>query len=139
MSDTSLRTTQLQAYEDIIRKGRRAFVEVGEALMKIRSGKLYKDAGFDTFEKYCLERWGYKRAMAHQLIDASEMSNTLDISSVRQAMAVKQIPKAERAEVMERVYERATNTGERVTARLITEVASGPSDPKCRHCALHCP
>lgn len=66
-------------------------MEVGNALLAIRDGKLYKEAGYTSFEKYCQERWGWSRATAYRSIDsarvAAELSPTGDnpIATERQA------------------------------------------------------
>ena len=38
-------------------KGRRAFVDAGNALAEIKQSKLYR-ASFKTFDDYCREKWG---------------------------------------------------------------------------------
>lgn len=53
--------------EEVITKGERAFVETGLALARIHDRRLYREAGYKTFEKYCQERWGFTRQRAHQL------------------------------------------------------------------------
>jgi hypothetical protein len=46
----------LEECESVIRSGLKTFVEVGHALLEIRGRRLYRQAGFRTFEKYCRER-----------------------------------------------------------------------------------
>lgn len=45
--------------------------------MEIREKRLYQQAGWDTFEGYCEERWGWKRAHAYRLMDAAEVIKAL--------------------------------------------------------------
>lgn len=47
-------------------------LDVGQALARIRDGRRYRLEGFDTFEDYCRERWGFSRVRAHQMIEAKE-------------------------------------------------------------------
>lgn len=53
--------------EEVITKGERAFVETGLALARIHDQRLYLEAGYTTFEKYCQARWGFTRQRAYQL------------------------------------------------------------------------
>lgn len=63
------RLTELEA---VIDRGRQTFIEVGQALLEIRDARLYR-ADFGTFEDYCLERWGFSRFTAYDLIKTSEV------------------------------------------------------------------
>lgn len=68
---TDAERDDLHVQEDIIQRGLSTFVEVGEALLKIRDNRLYR-AEFGTFEDYCRERWGFTQQHATRLIRASE-------------------------------------------------------------------
>jgi hypothetical protein len=46
---------------------------VGNALAQIRDGKLYKDCGYQSFEKYTKEQFSMSRARAYHLISAAEV------------------------------------------------------------------
>lgn len=61
---------ELAKEEEIIERGMRSFVEVGNALMRIRDNDLYT-VTHNTFEAYCKERWGMARRTAYQMIDAA--------------------------------------------------------------------
>lgn len=56
-----------------------AFVTAGDALRVIRDGKLYKAAGFNTFEDCIRAEWQMTRDMAYKLIAASEAVSVLDV------------------------------------------------------------
>lgn len=62
--------------ERIIERGKQAFVEVGQALLKIKEQGWYKRS-HGTFEDYCQERWGWNRAHAYRLIEAAEIVDNL--------------------------------------------------------------
>ena len=49
---------------------KKAYIEVGVALLSIRERKLYKEKGYDTFEAYCREVWGDDAFDAFKLFDA---------------------------------------------------------------------
>lgn len=59
--------------EIVIYRGFKAFWEVGQALIAIRDGKLYREL-YDTFEVYCWERWNLKRTRAYELMDAASVA-----------------------------------------------------------------
>jgi hypothetical protein len=64
--------------EQIIEVGRKAFLEVGNALIEIRDyrkGLLYKRYG--TFDAYCKERWDLGHSHAYRLMDAAEIYSGL--------------------------------------------------------------
>ena len=74
------RRADLNAYEAVVQKGlegvRQTMAscqtharEMGDALRKIREGKLYKPA-YDTWQGYLDKRWYFTRQRAHQLMAA---------------------------------------------------------------------
>lgn len=73
---------RLESCEARIERGLATFVDVGQALLEVRDGRLYR-AGHGTFGDYCRERWGMSRPRAYELIHASEIvgavSATADI------------------------------------------------------------
>lgn len=83
--------TQLDALEQVIERGRATFIEVGNALLKIRDSRLYR-AEFETFEDYCQARWGWTHRHANQLIAASNV-----VSLLQDGKSISQIPTATQA------------------------------------------
>lgn len=73
--------SQLAQCEEIIERGLDSFIEVGNALLQIREGRLYRD-DYDNFETYCQERWEMCGRRAHQLIDSAKV--IANISSTEQ-------------------------------------------------------
>jgi hypothetical protein len=65
------RSDRLQELERTITLGKQSFIDVGQALEKIRDGKLYKERGYGTFEEYCEIRWEFKKSQAYRQITAS--------------------------------------------------------------------
>jgi hypothetical protein len=55
----------------------KTFVEVGQALARIRDGKKYKAVGFSNFEGYCKERWGMSRTYAFNTIESAKAVNSV--------------------------------------------------------------
>lgn len=68
--------TDLAIAEDTIRAGLDSFVRVGEALARIRDGRLYRGT-HETFAAYCEDRWKMGRSHAYRMIDASEVAANL--------------------------------------------------------------
>lgn len=64
---------RLAACEARIERGLATFVDVGQALLEVRDGRLYR-AEHGTFEGYCRERWGMSRKRAYDLTAAAEVS-----------------------------------------------------------------
>jgi len=58
--------------EAVIEKKWQTFVELGQALARIRDGRLYRDQ-YASFEAYCRQRWAYGRHYANHLIAAAEV------------------------------------------------------------------
>lgn len=67
----------LAEYEGVIRRGLATFVEVGEALMAIRDGRLYREKGFTRFEDYCQKEWGWTSSYVNRQIEATKVTALL--------------------------------------------------------------
>jgi hypothetical protein len=112
--------------EEVIERGLTTFVEVGNAIREIRDSKLYKEA-HDTFEAYCLERWGWSRAKGYQMIEAATtvqaMSTVVDTPIPNERVARELTPLKGDPETMNRVWvavvEEARQTGQDVTAEKV--------------------
>jgi hypothetical protein len=63
---------RLAALETEIRAGLDTFYSVGMKLKAIRDDELYKEAGFQTWEKYCKERWEWDRTYVSRVILSAE-------------------------------------------------------------------
>lgn len=83
---TTMTSDELIECEQTIERGKKAFVEVGLALMRIRDAGGYRMAGYKTFEQYCRDRWGWSRKTATIYIGAQRVarllpqSNNLDLT-----------------------------------------------------------
>lgn len=62
--------------QSVIEQGMQTFIEVGNALMTIRSQKLYRES-HRTFEEYVGEKFDLQRRRAYQLIEAAEVVGRL--------------------------------------------------------------
>lgn len=130
MSDLVETTAELVECEQVIEQGIQTFVEVGRALMRIHHGKLYREAGFKTFEDYCTRRWSFTANYARRMISASEVARTLKTmpigvllpkSESQVRLLTRLEPPQQRA-----VWERAVNgaNGHQPTARQVHAAAA---------------
>ena len=117
--------------EQVIERGLETFVEVGQALLVIREGRLYKDT-HSSFDAYCRDRWGWSRDRADQLVSAAEVPTIVGTLGAPvpvnegQARALAQLkddPEA-MAEVMAQVTEAAEAAGSKVTAQQIKDAVA---------------
>lgn len=115
----------LAHYEQVIERGLKTFFEVGQALFAIRNQRLYQET-HDTFEAYCLDRWGIQRRRAYQLIDASiVVENVKNFSHPPQieshAAPLAQLEPEQQSQAWERAVKTAPNG--KVTAAHVSRVA----------------
>ena len=121
-TDLTLSDTQkLEHCESVIGRGIAAFADVGNALLSIRDGRLYR-ATHATFDAYCRERWGFQKAYAYRLIASSKVIETLspmgDIpDSERKARPLASLSPEEQPQAWKAAQEKADAEGRRVTSR----------------------
>lgn len=121
----------LGEHELTISQGIHAFVAVGQALLAIRDGKLYR-ADYKTFEDYCRQRWDFGRSRAYRLMEAAEVASDLSpngqqmVTNERQARALALVPNHLREEVLQRVKD----GDEEVTEQSVTRAVVALLDEK---------
>jgi phage N-6-adenine-methyltransferase len=122
VADLSIQTS-LAELESVIEKGIQTFIEVGNALCRIRDGKLYR-ATHSTFESYCKERWGMTKRNANLLIVeaevAKEMGTIVPEINRGQARELSRVEPEQRQRVIEAAAEA---TGGKLTAKAIREAS----------------
>jgi N6-adenosine-specific RNA methylase IME4 len=67
----------LAELEGIIERGLVTFIEVGLALLAIREGEKYKDAGYTDFNVYIEERWGMSHNYGLEKLNAGYISSEI--------------------------------------------------------------
>ena len=97
-------TSKLAELEEVVERGLGTFVEVGEALLKIRDERLYR-ADHATMEEYCRKRWGMGRRYANRVIEAASIVTGLGPIGPKpqneaQARALGKAPPEKRPEIM---------------------------------------
>lgn len=94
MSIESTRSFAFDADAAIVDRGRASFIEVGEALTRIRDSKSYKDAGFATFEECCEQRFKFSRSRGYQILAATRAVKALPVSKMSTVVDI--LPPTER-------------------------------------------
>lgn len=119
--------TRLAELETTIERGLHTFVDVGNALLEIRDGRLYRSE-FSTFEAYCRERWGMVQRHANRLIAAAETASALGPigpipATESQARPLTALP----AEMQPVAWQRAVETAPdgKITAAHVQSVVDG--------------
>jgi len=125
---------ELRKAEATIETGQRTFMDVGNALLAIRDGRLYRES-YKTFDAYCNERWGLERNYANKLIAGTKVVESLGTTVPKpetegQARELGKVPEESREAVMEAASEA---TGGHPTAKAIKEAADtllAPEEPE---------
>jgi hypothetical protein len=73
---TEVESSTFASHEATIERGLETFVEVGQAFMAIRDGRLYR-ATHRTFEDYCRDRWAISKTHANRMIEAAGVAESL--------------------------------------------------------------
>lgn len=139
-------TADLEQCEQVIARGLATFVEVGQALARIRDARLYRET-HDTFEDYCQERWQMTRKRAYDLIAAEQVTTALSPNGdtpSNEAQARELAPLRDEPERMTEAWQQATATaaaeGRQVTAADVRRVVRQPEisttkqEPEYTHC-----
>lgn len=118
----------LHTLEKKIASSKEAFFILGIALTAIRDRRLYR-AKFDTFEEYCQVRWGWSRQRAYQLMESSEVVDSLAkdgqpvaLETERAAREMAKVPLSHREEVIDTAIK--DNAGAAPTAAAIAKAAA---------------
>ncbi len=121
---------RLTELEEVIQAGKEAFFRVGSALAEIRDRRLYKPE-FETFEAYCVQKWGFKRAHARRLIEAAivvrEVAPIGAIAKESHAREIARVPRDQREAVLRHATQLASTAGRPLTAQHIAAAARAES------------
>ncbi len=113
--------------EAVIERGLTTFVEVGNALMRIRDERLYRE-NHRTFDQYCRERWGWSRQRSHQLIGAARVSTIVDSPPANEAQA-RELARLPEDDVADARDELQDEHGDGLTAAVIREEVEKRTKP----------
>jgi hypothetical protein len=119
----------LVADEQVIEAGLATFIEVGDALGRIRDARTYLIDGWATFEGYCQQRWGLSLRRANQLINASDAAVAVGkifptaVTTESHAAALAPIVRDQGPERAAAVLQQVASEG-KITAKAIREAAA---------------
>ena len=130
---------ELIELECVIERGLQTFVEVGTALLRIKTGKLYRHyrhegRPVETFEDYCLYRWDWTRQAGYQYIAAAEVAQNVKTTlhsnaelSKSQAVELSPLPAEQQREVVAAIEggKGLKNTRVRELKQIVTAVKAG--------------
>lgn len=110
----------------------RGVAAIGQALTEIKEDKLYRAAGYKTFEEYCQQRWGISRSYAHRQIEAAQVIDLLPMGNkISERQARELVPLKDRPEEAEAAYEAAVkSTNGKPTAKAIKAEVEKVTTPK---------
>ena len=115
----------LAELEEVIQRGLETFIEVGEALARVRDERLYKAAGYESFARYCKERWDLGRSDVYHLIGAAEVRAIVPVTNEAQAREL--APLLDDPDKLRAVWEETLDrTDGHPTAKAIAETRDGP-------------
>lgn len=103
---THSEASELKRLERVISKGMKSFVEVGNALKRIKEEGLYR-ASHKSFAAYVEDKWGMTKKSAYRLITAGETVETVShgtldappLANERQARELAKAPADQQAEI----------------------------------------
>jgi hypothetical protein len=108
-------------------------LKMGEALLEIRNERLYRDC-YSSFDEYCRKRWNRNRDWAYKSIRHVEKIRDFKTKTDSQLYPIEYILPANEAQSRElngltfdqqiEVMKEVGTTGEKITAKLIRELAS---------------
>jgi N6-adenosine-specific RNA methylase IME4 len=113
---------RLGELEATIAAGLATFLAVGQALLDIRTARLYRVAGYGDFDTYCRQRWGWDRTYAHRLQQAAQVAALLPIGNTpaNEAQARELVPLLGAPDALTAVWaELRAAYGDTVTADVI--------------------
>ena len=74
---SAAKSQDFKIQNEIVKRGTAAFIEVGEALVKIREGELWQAGGYKSWAAYCRSVAGLSKSYANRIIEASSVVLTL--------------------------------------------------------------
>jgi hypothetical protein len=123
----------LENHERVIENARRSFVAMGQALLAIRTERLYAGE-FSTFADYCDARWDISEAYANRVINAALVAieaTPIGVEINSEAVARELVGLTNEPDMLRQVWDEATRraAGGRVTAALVKEVRKSLEPP----------
>lgn len=124
---TAYETKELAALEAIVENGVKTFLQVGEALLKIREKRLYRGT-HATFDAYCREHWAMSKTHANRVIASAAVAKNLAPLGVKptseaQVRVLSSLPSESQRKVWKQAEKATGGHPEAITARILTDTA----------------
>jgi hypothetical protein len=138
---TQSEAERLAELESAIERGKKTFIEVGNALAEIRDRRLYR-RDWPTFEAYCIFHWGWSRQRSYQLIEAAAVVKLLPdalstiVDAESQARELAKVAAEDRENVMREVIRRGSVTASAIQ-KVARELKGKVERPAPDHAAMH--
>jgi hypothetical protein len=114
---------RLTALETTVRDGLRDFRRTGQALSEIRDNEFFR-AGYDSFEAYLQDRWGFTPPQAGRLMEAADVAKVLDPLGIQP----KNEAQARTFRAAARIVTELEPEAQRMVARLVEGVTPPPTE-----------
>jgi hypothetical protein len=108
-----------------------SYLEMGKALFEIQSRGLFKET-HRTWQDYVMQRWGFTRQRAHQLMQAwlnAETSTAVDIAKTEWAARVRKAAQKAAKEAAKSSPKKTSSPQEPAKAGTIIDLTSSPQEP----------
>jgi hypothetical protein len=117
-------SSELVRLERVIERGLQSFLDVGEALVRIRDGQLYHASGYPSFSRYLEGRWQMTRRRAYQLINTAEVvAASPELAELRKTLGSPALPVNHGRLAKDGALAGATQEAERTRARSVVSEA----------------
>lgn len=130
---------RLARLEEVVDKGVRNMLDAADALKEIRDEKLYKQRGYDNFDSYLSEEWGFGKSYIYKIIKSSEtrkrlwtMVPDLDTTNLseRAVRELNAVPDDQLEDVIELARSTAKAEGKRLTTKVVKDAKDEVTAPK---------
>ncbi len=129
MSDTTAITIvekQLTTLEDKVRRGLASFMEVGTALQRIKETNGFRLRGFEDFNGYCEQTFGFSASNGYKMIAAAESAKKVEKAigeKPRTAEAARVLGKVTHdPKLIEKVQEKLKKAGESIATATVEKI-----------------
>jgi hypothetical protein len=123
---------RLEKLESTIRRGMQEFMKVGSALAEVKRDRLFEVAGYESFEDYARDKFGFEKTQSYGLVNAASTVERLSAiaeckqlpSCEGQVRPLARLQPEQAARVWKQALKQSKQDARAVTARVVQEVAS---------------
>jgi hypothetical protein len=123
---------RLEKLESTIRRGMQEFMKVGSALAEVKRDRLFEAAGYESFEDYARDKFGFEKTQSYGLVNAATTVERLSAiaeckqlpSCEGQVRPLARLQPEQAARVWKQALKQSKQDARAVTARIVEDVAS---------------